>query len=41
MKILHFENGSKRINALVEIEILKATTSDHMLNIMQNNNPLY
>ena len=41
MKILHFENDSKRINTLEEIEIAKVTTSNHMLNIMQNNNPLY
>ena len=63
--ILHFEDDPKRINALEEMEILKATTSDrklninplyqmlqplqdqtattshHMLNIMQNINPLY
>jgi hypothetical protein len=32
MTILHFENA---------IETVKATTSDHMFNIMQNNNPLY
>ena len=34
--ILYFEN-----NLLEEMEIMKVTTSDHMLNIMQNNNPLY
>jgi hypothetical protein len=37
MTILRFENGSKGINALVEI--IKATSSDHMLNIIQNINP--
>ena len=41
MTILHFEHNLKRINALGEIEIMKATTSDHVLNIIQNNNPLY
>jgi hypothetical protein len=39
--ILHFENCPKGIEALEEIEIIKATTFDHMLNIMQNNTPLY
>ena len=39
--ILNFENDTKKINYLEEMEIMKATTSDHMLNIMQNNNPLY
>jgi hypothetical protein len=28
----------KRINAFEEIKIMEATTSYHMLNIMQNNN---
>ena len=28
-------------NAFEEMEIMKATTSDHMLNIIQNINPLY
>ena len=37
MTILNFKNDSKRINALEEIEIMKATTSYHILNIMQNN----
>jgi hypothetical protein len=41
MAILHFENGPKRINALEGMEIMKATTTDHMLNIMQNINLLY
>ena len=41
MTILHFENGPKRIIALEEMEIMKATTSGHMLNIIQNINPLY
>ena len=36
MAILHFENYSKSINALEEIEIMKATTSDHILNITNN-----
>ena len=36
MTILDFENDPKRINVLKEMEIMKATTSDHMLNIMQN-----
>ena len=39
--ILHFEKDHIKINALEEMEIMKATTSDHMLNIMQNINPLY
>jgi hypothetical protein len=39
--VLHFENEPKEINTLEEIEIMKVTTSDHMLNIMKNNNPLY
>ena len=41
MTILHFENDSKRINALEEMEIMKATTSNHMLNIIHNINQLY
>ena len=41
MRHLHFENDPKRINALEEMEIMKVTTSDHMVNIVQNNNPLY
>ena len=41
MMILRFENDPKRINALEEMEIMKATTPDHMLNIIQNINPLY
>ena len=41
MKILPFENYPKRIKANEEIEIMKANTSDHMLNIIQNINPLY
>ena len=41
MAILHFENNPKRINALEEMEIMKVATSDHMLNIIQNINPLY
>ena len=39
--ILYFENNLKRINALEGIEIMKVTTSNHILNIIQNNNPLY
>ena len=39
--ILHFENDPKRINAIEEIDIMKATTSDHMLNFIQKNGPLY
>jgi len=31
-KILHFENDTKRMNALEGMEIMKATTSEHMLN---------
>ena len=38
---LRFENGLKRIDDPEEIEIIKATTSDLMLNVMLNNNPLY
>jgi hypothetical protein len=41
MTILHFENDRKKINALEEMEIMKATTSDHRLNIIQNISPLY
>ena len=41
MTILDFENDPKRINALEEMEVMKATNSDHMLNIIQNINPLY
>ena len=39
--VLHYENDPKRINALEEIEIMKAMTFDHMLNIMQSDNPRY
>ena len=39
VKFLHFENNTKRIDALQEIKIVKAITSYHRLNIMQNNNP--
>ena len=41
MNILYFENEPKRINSLVKIEVMKGNTSDHMLNIKQNINPLY
>jgi len=41
MMILHFENNPRRISALEELEIMKATTSDRMLNIVHNFNPLY
>ena len=41
MTILHFENDPRRINALEELEIVKATTSDPMLNVVHNMNPLY
>ena len=41
MTILQFENDPRRINALEELEIMKETTSDHMLNIVHNFNPLY
>ena len=41
MTILHFENDPRRINALKELEIMKATTSNRMLNIVHNINPLY
>jgi hypothetical protein len=34
MTILNFENNPKRTNALEEMEIMKATTADHMLNIL-------
>ena len=40
-EILHYESNPKRINALEEIEIMKAITSDHMLSSTQNNNSLY
>ena len=40
LTILHFENGHKRIEPFEEMEIMKATTSDHMLKIMQNSNVL-
>ena len=41
MTVLHLENVPKRITALEEMEIMKATSSDHMFNIMQNINLLY
>ena len=41
MTILHFEDDPRRINVLEELEIMKATTSDCMLNIIHNINPLY
>ena len=34
MTILHFENDPRRINALKELEIMRATTSDRMLNTL-------
>ena len=40
MAILQFENDPKRINALEEMDIMKATTSDHRFNIVQNNKPV-
>ena len=40
MTIQNFENGSRRINALEMLEIVKTTTSDSMLNIVHIN-PLY
>ena len=41
MTILHFENDPRRINTLEELEIMKVTTSDLMLNIVHHINPLY
>ena len=41
MTILCFENDPKWFNILEEFEIMKTTTSNHMLNIMQNNNLVY
>jgi GIY-YIG catalytic domain. len=41
MTILYFENDSRRINALEKLEVMKATTSDPMLNIVHNINPFY
>jgi hypothetical protein len=41
MTILNFENDPRRINALEELEIMKAITSDRMFNIVHNINPLY
>ena len=41
MRILHFENDLRKINALKELEITKTTSSDRMLNIVHNINPLY
>ena len=41
MTILHFENDPRRINTLEEVEIMKATSSDRMLNIVHNFDPLY
>ena len=35
---LDFENDPKRISALEEMEIIKATTSNHIDNIIQNKN---
>ena len=40
MTILYFDNDPKSINALEEFEVMKATTSDHVLNIIQNNDTL-
>ena len=39
--ILHFEDDPRRINALEEMEVMKATTFDRMLNIVHNINLLY
>jgi len=39
MTILHFEKTPRDSTLLKKMEIMKATTSDHML-IMQNNTPL-
>ena len=36
---LYFEKDPRRINALEELEILKATASDRILNIVHNINP--
>ena len=33
MTILYSQNDPKRINSLEEMEIMKATTADHMFNI--------
>ena len=41
MPVLHFENDPKKINALVDIEMVKATSSEHMFYIIQNNNLSY
>ena len=40
MTVLILKTTPKRINALEEMEIMKATPSGHVLNMMQNN-PLY
>ena len=39
MTIQHLENDSRRINALEELEIVKATTSDRMLDVVHHINP--
>ena len=36
-----FENDPKRINILEEIDLKKGTISDHMLNIIENNDSSY
>ena len=41
MTILHCEINPKRINAPEEMELMKATTPDHMQYIMPNINSLY
>ena len=41
LAILRFENDPNIINALDKAEIMKATTSNNMLNLIYNNNMLY
>ena len=41
MTILNFKNNAKRIDAFEQIEIMKATTFDHMLKIMLKKNQIY
>ena len=42
MSIIHLENNHRKINTLEEIEILKAASSKHLLNVIaEQNDPIY
>ena len=42
MSIIHLENNHRKINILQEIEILKATSSKYLLNVIAGqNDPIY